>query len=138
MLAAGIILRNLVRALCVVIAMAAIMLFLAGLLWLSGKEIVPAALGSLLLIPALGLSGTTAMASLKARILAFDRALLVSAIATIGATVPLCLLPSHDYARAGQLAFYAVVATLLGALILVPQLIRAAKLLGGYAKVLKS
>jgi len=52
--------------------------------------------------------------------------------------LPLALLPIPDYAAAGQLALFAIVATLLGALLLVPQLVRLGRRMGNFVSLVKS
>ena len=94
--------------------------------------------GMLFLLPALGLSSTISMATMRAKALALDRAVLVAGVAMIGATLPLALLPIPDYAAAGQLALFAIVATLLGALLLVPQLVRLGRRMGNFVSLVKS
>src|SRR5262245_7089236 len=66
---AGIILRNLTRALCVTFATIAIMALLGGTLWLTGKPLAPLSSAALLLMPALAISCTISMAMMRARAL---------------------------------------------------------------------
>lgn len=137
-LVAGIVLRHLTRALASSLALAAAIALAGGLVWLLGKPVIPLTAGMLFLLPALGLSSTISMATMRAKALALDRAVLVAGVAMIGATLPLALLPIPDYAAAGQLALFAVAATLLGALLLVPQLVRLGRRMGNFVSLVKS
>ena len=137
-LAAGAMLRHLTRAVASSVALAAAIALAGGLVWLLGKPVIPMTAGMLFLLPALGLSSTISMATMRAKALALDRAVLVAGVAMIGATLPLALLPIPDYAAAGQLALFAIVATLLGALLLVPQLVRLGRRMGNFVSLVKS
>jgi hypothetical protein len=57
----------------------------------------------------------------------------VSGVATVAATLPLALLPTAEYGRAGEVAFLAATLATLGALLLVPQLINLVRRLSGLA-----
>ncbi|MBL8905216.1 MAG: hypothetical protein JNM20_00935 [Rhizobiales bacterium] len=137
-LVAGAVLRHLTRALASSVALAAAIALAGGLVWLLGKPVIPMTAAMLFLLPALGLASTISMATMRAKALALDRAVLVSGIAMIGATLPLALLPIPDYAAAGQLALFAILATLLGALLLVPQLVRLGRRMGNFLSLVKS
>jgi hypothetical protein len=130
---AGLVLQNFTRALCVAFALAAAMALTGGLVWLTGTPIVPLTSPALMLVPALGITGTIAMATLRARAFALDRAVLVSGVATIAATLPMALLPIADFSRAGEVAFIAAIIVTLSALLLVPQLIGLSRRLAGIA-----
>jgi hypothetical protein len=88
---------------------------------------------ALMLLPALGITATIAMATLRARAVALDRAVLVSGVATIASTLPMALLPAADFSRAGEVAFIAATFVTLSALLLVPQLIGLSRRLLGIA-----
>jgi len=137
-LVAGAVLRHLTRAIASSLALAAAISLAGGLVWLLGKPVIPMTAAMLFLLPALGLASTISMATMRAKALALDRAVLVSGVAMIGATLPLALLPIPDYAAAGQLALFAIVATLLGALLLVPQLVRLGRRMGNFVSLVKS
>jgi len=137
-LVAGAVLRHLARAICAGIALTVAIAFAGGLVWLAGKPVIPLTAAMLFLLPALGVSATISMATLRAKALALDRAVLVSGVAIIGATLPLALLPMPDYAAAGQLALFAAAASTCGALILVPQLVRISRRLGNFVSLVKS
>ena len=137
-LVAGAVLRHLTRAVAASVALATAIALAGGLVWLLGKPVIPMTAGILFLLPALGLSSTISMATMRAKALALDRAVLVAGIAMIGATLPLALLPIPDYAAAGQLALFAIGATLFGALLLVPQLVRLGRRMGNFVSLVKS
>jgi len=137
-LVAGAVLRHLTRALAASLALAAAIALAGGLVWLLGKPVIPMTAAMLFLLPALGVSATISMAIMRAKALALDRAVLVSGVAMVGATLPLALLPIPDYAAAGQLALFAILATLLGALLLVPQLVRLGRRMGNFLSLVKS
>jgi hypothetical protein len=137
-LVAGAVLRHLTRAISAGLAMAAAIALAGGLVWLLGKPVIPMTAAMLFLLPALGLASTISMATMRAKALALDRAVLVAGVAMIGATLPLALLPIPDYAAAGQLALFAILATLLGALMLVPQLVRLGRRMGNFVSLVKS
>jgi hypothetical protein len=137
-LVAGAVLRHLTRAIAASFALAAAIALAGGLVWLLGKPVIPITAAMLFLLPALGLSSTISMATMRAKALALDRAVLVAGVAMIGATLPLALLPIPDYAAAGQLALFAIVATLLGALLLVTQLVRIGRRMGNFVSLVKS
>jgi uncharacterized protein len=137
-LVAGAVLRHLMRAISAGLALAAAIALAGGLVWLLGKPVIPMTAAMLFLLPALGLASTISMATMRAKALALDRAVLVAGVAMIGATLPLALLPIPDYATAGQLALFAILATLLGALLLVPQLVRLGRRMGNFVSLVKS
>ncbi len=137
-LVAGAVLRHLTRALAASLALATAIALAGGLVWLLGKPVIPMTAAMLFLLPALGLASTVSMATMRAKALALDRAVLVAGVAMIGATLPLALLPIPDYAAAGQIALFAILATLLGALLLVPQLVRLGRRMGNFLSLVKS
>lgn len=137
-LVAGAVLRHLTRAVSASLALAAAIALAGGLVWLLGKPVIPITAAMLFLLPALGLASTISMAIMRAKALALDRAVLVAGVAMIGATLPLALLPMPDYAAAGQLALFAIVAVLLGALLVVPQLVRLGRRMGNFVSLVKS